>query len=210
MQAKYWAQIELIDENIGRILKALEKSGQRENTVIIFTSDHGEMAGDHGLNKKGCRFYEGLVRVPLIFSWPGHIKQGLRIGALVELVDIVPTLLELTGLSVPDTIQGKSLLSILKGKADPDKHREFVRCVYYKVLQGPESYATMLRNRRYKIVNYHGHDLGELFDLKKDPYEFNNLWQDSAYADVRFELMKKSFDALAFAVDTGPPRVGRY
>ncbi len=209
-QAKYWAQIELIDENIGRILEVLEKSGQRENTVIIFTSDHGEMAGDHGLNKKGCRFYEGLVRVPLIFSWPGHIEQGLRSDALVELVDIVPTLLELTGLSVPDTMQGKSLLPILKGKADPDKHREFVRCVYYKVLQGPESYATMLRNKRYKIVNYHGHALGELFDLKKDPYEFNNLWEDPAYADVRFELMKKSFDALAFAVDTGPPRVGRY
>jgi arylsulfatase A-like enzyme len=208
--AKYWAQIELIDENIGRILEALEKSGQRENTVIIFTSDHGEMAGDHGLNKKGCRFYEGLVRVPLIFSWPGHIEQGLRSDALVELVDIVPTLLELTGLLVPDTIQGKSLLPILKGKADPDKHREFVRCVYYKVLQGPESYATMLRNRRYKIVNYHGHALGELFDLKMDPYEFNNLWENPAYADVRFKLMKKSFDALAFAVDTGPPRVGRY
>jgi arylsulfatase A-like enzyme len=146
----------------------------------------------------------------LIFSWPGHIEQGLRSDALVELVDIVPTLLELTGLSVPDTMQGKSLLPILKGKFDPDKHREFVRCVYYKVLQGPESYATMLRNRRYKIVNYHGHDLGELFDLKKDPYEFNNLWEDRAYAGVRFELMKKSFDALAFAVDTGPPRVGRY
>jgi arylsulfatase A-like enzyme len=102
--AKYWAQIELIDENIGRILDALKKSGQRENTVVIFTSDHGEMAGDHGL-KKGCRFYEGLVRVPLIFSWPGHIKQGLKSDALVELVDIAPTLLELTGHAVPAEMQ---------------------------------------------------------------------------------------------------------
>jgi arylsulfatase A-like enzyme len=208
--AKYWAQIELIDENIGRILESLEKSGQRENTVIIFTSDHGEMAGDHGLNKKGCRFYEGLVRVPLIFSWPGHIKQGLKSDALVELVDIVPTLLEMTGHAVPKEMQGKSLLPILKGKTDPGFHRQFVRSVYYEVLSGPESYATMIRTRRYKIVNYNGHDLGELFDLEKDPNEFNNLWDDPAHADIRFELMKKSFDALALAVDTGSPRVGRY
>lgn len=208
--AKYWAQIELIDENVGRILDALEETGQRENTVVIFTSDHGEMAGDHGLNKKGCRFYEGLVRVPLIFSWPKRFKQGLISDALVELVDTTPTLLELTGLSVPETMQGKSLLPILEGKVDPGKHRDFVRCVYYKALDGPKSYATMIRTREYKLVNYHGHDPGELFDLEKDPYEFDNLWEDPAHADVRFELMKKSFDALAFAVDTGPPRVGGY
>ncbi len=68
----------------------------------------------------------------------------------------------------------------------------------------------MLRTRQYKIVNYHGHEPGELFDLEKDPYEFDNLWEDPAYVDIGFELMKKSFDALAFAVDTGPRRVGRY
>ncbi len=208
--AKYWAQIELIDENVGRMLETLEETGQRENTVVIFTSDHGEMAGDHGLNKKGCRFYEGLVRVPLIFSWPGRFKTGLQSEALVELTDIVPTLLEVSGLAIASRIQGRSLLSILEGRADPHKHRDFVRSVFYRVTEGPESYATMLRTQRYKIVNYHGHDPGELFDLEKDPHEFDNLWDAPAYANVRFDLMKKSFDALAFAVDTGPPRVGRY
>lgn len=209
-QARYWAQIELIDENVGRIMKALEETGQRENTIIIFTSDHGDMTGDHGLVAKGCRFYDPLVRVPLIFSWPGRFKAGLRSEALVELTDIVPTLLEVNSLSIPDRIQGRSLLAILEGRAEPHKHRDFVRSVFYRVTEGPQSYATMLRTRNHKIVNYHGHDPGELFDLKKDPYEFDNLWEDPAYADVRFELMKKSFDALAFAVDTGPPRVGRY
>jgi len=207
--AKYWAQIELIDENVGRMLDALEQTDQRENTLIIFTSDHGEMAGDHGLNKKGCRFYEGLVRVPLIFSWPGRIKQGLRSNALVELVDIAPTLLELTGLGVPESMQGRSLQQILEGKADPAKHRDFVRCVYYKVLDGPESYATMIRTSKYKLVNYHGHQTGELFDMTKDPHEFENQWDNPDYTAVRFDMMKRSFDALAFAVDTGPPRVGR-
>ncbi|MHC4166829.1 MAG: sulfatase family protein [Planctomycetota bacterium] len=208
--AKYWAQIELIDENVGRMLEVLEETGQREDTVVIFTSDHGEMAGDHGLNKKGCRFYEGLVRVPLIFSQPGRFKEGLRSDALVELLDIPPTLLELAGLRVPDTMHGKSLLLILTGLADPGHHRDFVRCEYYEVLEGPRSYATMLRTRRYKMVIYHGHEPGELFDLTKDPHEFDNQWDNPAYAAVRFDLMKKSFDALAFSVDIGPKRVGRY
>jgi len=209
-QAKYWAQIELIDENVGRMLDALEETGQRENTVVIFTSDHGDMTGDHGLVAKGCRFYDPLVRVPLIFSWPGHFKAGLRSEGLVELTDIVPTLLEVNNMPVPDRIQGRSLLPILEGRANPHEHREFVRSVFYRVTQGPQSYATMLRTKKYKIVNYHGHNPGELFDLQKDPYEFDNLWDNPDYAEVRFELMKKSFDALAFAVDTGPPRVGRY
>jgi len=208
--AKYWAQIELIDENVGRILEALEKTGQRENTIVIFASDGGDMTGDHGLVAKGCRFYDQLVRVPLIFSWPGRFKAGLRSEALVEMMDIAPTLLEANGLSVPKRMQGQSLLGILEGRTEPHEHREFVRSVYYNALKGLESYATMIRTLQYKLVNYHGHDPGELFDLEKDPYEFDNLWENPAHADVRFELMKKSFDALAFAVDTGPPRVGRY
>ena len=79
---------------LGRLLEALERSGQRENTLILFMSDHGEMMGDHGLLMKGCRFYEGLVRVPMIWSWPGQIQADLRSSALTELTDIFPTLLE--------------------------------------------------------------------------------------------------------------------
>ena len=66
----------IINDQLGRILQVLEESGQRDNTIVVFTSDHGETLGDHGLIQKGCRFYEGLVRVPLIFSWPGHIEAG--------------------------------------------------------------------------------------------------------------------------------------
>ncbi len=76
MVAAYYAEIELIDDQVGRMLAALEESGQRGNTIVIFTSDHGEMLGDHGLLWKGCRFYEGAVHVPLIFSWPGHFRGG--------------------------------------------------------------------------------------------------------------------------------------
>lgn len=216
IQAAYYAMIELIDDNVGRLLAALERTGQRENTVIIFMSDHGETLGDHGLVAKGCRFYEGLVRVPLIFSWPGHFPAGLVSEALVELTDVAPTLLALAGVQAPQRMQGRSLLPILTGQADPGHHRDFVRCEYYRALSAiaqprfEGSYATMLRGDRYKLVVYHGHEVGELFDLHHDPGEFENLWDDPAHAQTKLRLMQQSFDALAFAVDLGPEQVARF
>ena len=209
LKAAYYAMIQLIDEQLGRILDTLAETGQRENTVIIFTSDHGETLGDHGLIQKGCRFYEGLVRVPLIFAWQGQFASGLRSDALVELVDKAPTLLELAGLTVPEGVHGRSLLPILQGKADPDHHRDFVRCEYYDAVDLPDhSLATMYRDERYKLVVYHGHDEGELYDLIDDPNEFNNLWHASSKQEVKMELLKQNFDASMFAMDIGPRRVG--
>jgi arylsulfatase len=215
--ASYWAQIDLIDENIGRVLEALEISGQIDNTLIIFTSDHGEMLGDHGLTAKGARFYEGLVRVPLIFWYPSKLEQNLRSDALVELTDIAPTLLQMTGLAIPEKMQGISLLPILTGERSPDFHRSYVRSEFYDTLQNrieegqPEpSFATMIRDERFKLVVYHGHEKGELFDLINDPNEFDNLWDNKDYQDVRFELMVKSYELTVRAIDIGPERIGRY
>ena len=182
IQAAYYAMIEQIDDNIGRMMDALEGSGQLKNTVVIFTSDHGEMLGDHGLLLKGCRFYEGLVRVPLILSWPERFLSGARRQALVELIDIAPTLLELAGVAIPKRMQGKSLGNLLADPGAADRHREAVRCEYYRALnplvrEGINgAYATMIRDERYKLVVYHGRRIGELFDLANDPYEFDNLW----------------------------------
>jgi arylsulfatase A-like enzyme len=209
LQAAYYAMIKLVDDQLGRILAALEETGQRDNTVIIFMSDHGEMLGDHGLIQKGCRFYEGLVRVPLIASWPGRFEAGLRSDALVELTDIAPTLLELAGQPVPQRMQGRSLLPILTGQADPAHHRDFVRCEYYDALAQPDaSFATMYRDARYKLVVYHGHNLGELYDLENDPGEFDNLWDDPAHQTLKLDLMQRSFDASMLAMDRGPRRIG--
>lgn len=209
LKAAYYAMIKLIDDQLGRILETLNETGQRENTVIIFTSDHGEMLGDHGLIQKGCRFYEGLVRVPLIFSMPGYFESGLKSDALVELVDKVPTLLELAGLSIPDGMHGRSLLPILRGEADANHHRDFVRCEYYDALdQRDHSFATMFRDKRYKLIVYHGHEEGELYDLIDDPDEFNNLWHTPEKQNTKLDLLKRSFDASMFAMDSGPERVG--
>ncbi|MEZ4710351.1 MAG: sulfatase-like hydrolase/transferase [Caldilineaceae bacterium] len=209
LQAAYYAMIKLIDDQLGRMMNALEESGQRHNTIVIFMSDHGETLGDHGLIQKGCRFYEGLVRVPLIWSWPGHIQAGLRSDALVELTDIAPTLLEVAGQTPPTRMHGRSLMPILTGQKTPHQHRDFVRCEYYDALGlADATHATMWRDARYKLVLYHGHGLGELYDLQNDPHEFDNLWESPAHQARKLALMQASFDASILITDPGPPRIG--
>ncbi len=218
VQALYYAMIEQLDDQLARLLRHLDETGQRENTVVVFTSDHGESLGDHGLLYKGCRFYEGLVRVPLIFSGPG-VQPGKRSDALVELTDLSSTLLETCGVEPHAGVQGSSLLPILGGDASPDEHRDFVRSEYFDALdahfcetagdgEGDHTFATMYRDRRWKVVVYHGHGLGELYDLEADPHEFVNLWDDPAHADTRARLVHASFDASMIAgIDVGSERI---
>jgi arylsulfatase A-like enzyme len=212
-QALYYAMIAQIDTQLARILACLEETGQRDDTVIIFCSDHGEMLGDHGLLYKGCRFYEGLVRVPLLFSWPGSFRSGLKSEALVELIDLSATLLELADVDTPATMQGQSLGPILRGEVDPHQHREFVRSEYFDALDdslthGGLSYATMYRDERYKLCVYHTHGLGELFDLQEDPWEFQNLWDHPDYQSLKLELLTASFNAsMIQGVDVGSERI---
>jgi len=209
LTAAYYAMIEFIDEQVGRILAALDASGQRDDTLVIFMSDHGEMLGDHGLIQKGCRFYEGLVRVPLILSYPRAFVPGLRSTALVELIDLAPTLLESIGLPALPAMQGVSLLPIARGERSPDGHRTHVRSEYFDALALPDgSLGTMFRDDRYKLSVYHGHERGELYDLVADPDEFHDLWDDPAAQDVKLDLLKRSFDAAIVAMDKGSPRRG--
>jgi arylsulfatase len=212
-QAKYYAMIALIDDQFARVLESLDQTGQRDNTVIIFTSDHGETLGDHGLMFKGCRFYEGLVRVPLIFSWPGQFQQNLQCDGLVELLDMSATILDLCGVEVPDYFQGNSLLPVLSGNEDGTKLRDSVRCEYFEALDpfftgGPGSYATMYRDEQYKLTVYHDQQLGELYDLKADPWEFDDLWDNPDFANVRNELIWKSFNSHVMqTTDVGSTRI---
>jgi hypothetical protein len=209
-QADYWAQIDLIDENVGRLLSTLEETEQDKSTVVIFTSDHGDMCGDHGMRAKGCRFYEGLIRVPLIFWFPRRFRKGLVSKALVELTDITPTLLDIVGEQIPDHMHGRSLLPILEGRTNPDTHREFIRSEFYDTLDPgilPPAFGTMIRTRDFKLVVYHGHMLGELFNLSKDPNEFDNLWNQQDYEEKRFELLKRCFDATILACSSQMPLI---
>ncbi len=211
VQAAYFAMIELVDTQFGRLMEALEAAGQADSTLVIFTSDHGEAAGDHGLTQKGCRFFDGLTRVPLIWRWPGHFSTGLQSDALVELTDIAPTLLEIAGLPIPEETQGRSLLPILQSAAPGMEHRDFLRCEYLDAVALPgASRATMYRDRRWKLNVYHSHGVGELYDMETDPSEFDNLWDSPAHRNVRDELLRASFDATVAAMDPGPRRIADF
>ncbi len=205
------AMVELIDDQFGRILAALEETGQAENTFVVFMSDHGEMLGDHGIYFKGPHFYDCATRVPLVVRWPeGSVRSNLRAGGLVELLDLAPTMLEAAGLEIPSRMQGNSLLPVLRGESDPSRIRERVYSEYYNSWTHKDAYGTMLRTETEKIVVYHGTDQGELYDLAADPDEFHNLWDVTEEKDRKLRLMKACFDASVLTMDPDPPRRGPF
>lgn len=209
--AAYYAMVEHIDDNVGRILKALNDTGQRENTIVIFMSDHGELLGDHGVYLKGPYTYDCSVRVPLIISWPGHYASGIVSDALVQLTDLAPTLLASAGLPIPTRMQGKSLVDLLTGKTD--KHRDHVFCEAYvkKVGSGePAINVSMVRTRTHKIAICHGTGEGELYDLEADPGEHENLWHSKAYAGLKADMTALCFDASIETLDPVPERVAAW
>ena len=213
IRAAYWAMCDLIDTQVGRLLDALEKSGQRENTIVIFMSDHGEMLGDHGIYLKGPHFYDVATRVPLIVSWPDHIKAQIS-PALVELVDIAPTLLEAAGLPIHPGIQGKSLWPLLTGEASADYHRDSVLCEHYGTTHHTPgetgAYGTMLRTQTHKLTVFHGDETGELYDLRRDANETHNLWNAPDCQTTKLHLLQQLCDRVAWTADPLPMREAPY
>jgi arylsulfatase len=213
VKAAYFAMIELIDAQFGRLLDAIAEAGQLEDTVVLFHSDHGEMLGDHGLLYKGARFFEGLVHVPMILAWRGRFLENLQSEALVELVDIAPTLLDAAGLTLPAAMQGTSVVPLLTGRGAPHVHKEHVVAEFHDALGSTArpmaSHASMYFDGRYKHVVYHTEGLGELFDLTADPGEFDDLW-DTASPALRYDLLRRHFDAMMATSDAGPERVSIY
>jgi arylsulfatase A-like enzyme len=176
-------------------------------------SDHGEMLGDHGIYLKGPYFYEPAIRVPLIIAQPGVIAGGRRSSALVELMDIAPTLLEAVGLERARGMQAQSFWRLLTGEADLRQHRDDVYCEYYNAMparQSPPAYATMVRTRRHKLVAAHGMDEGELYDLEEDPNETRNRWNDTDFLSVKLDMLKRLCDRMAWTMDPLPERQGPY
>ncbi len=207
IRAAYWAMCDLIDEQIARLRNCLEATGNLDNTIIIYMSDHGELLGDHGMYYKGPFFYEPAVRVPYIFWYPKKFPGGRRHARPVQLLDLAPTLLEAAGMGVPPYMQGKSMYSYLSGEAESTGDGE-AYCEYYNSLpwNDPHVHATMLVEDRYKIVVYHNLLDGELYDLEHDPSERFNLWNKAEHQAVQCDMLMRLCNKMAWTVDPLPLR----
>jgi N-acetylglucosamine-6-sulfatase len=166
-----------VDDSLGRMIEAIESAGQLDNTVIVLTSDHGYFYGEHGLNEERRLAYEETARIPLIVRYPAVARPDAERTQLVQIIDIVPTILEMT--RVPDTVprQGRSLVPLLQG-ADP-VWRNSVLIEYYSDRVFPRI-LTMgyqaVRTERHKYIHYlELPGMDELYDLEADPFERNNL-----------------------------------
>lgn len=182
----YMSVIRSLDRNIGKVLDYLEKNGLLENTLVVYTSDQGFYMGEHGWFDK--RFmYEESFRTPLVARLPGGEKG--KIEQMVQNIDYAPTFLELASVEIPEDIQGESLLPLLKG----DRPDDWRKSLYYHYYEYPSEHAVKrhygVRSERYKLIHfYYDIDVWELYDLKDDPTEMNNLYGDPVYKTVQAEL----------------------
>ncbi|MBT5874916.1 MAG: sulfatase-like hydrolase/transferase [Candidatus Latescibacteria bacterium] len=213
VKASYWAMCDLIDTQTGRILQALERTGQAENTLVIYMSDHGEMLGDHGIYLKGPYFYDPAVRVPMIISLPSSISPRINTD-LVELTDLAPTLLDAAGLLRYPGMQGQSLWPVLSDQESVEPAtREDVYCEYYNAMpwhQNPSAQTTMIRTHTHKLTVDHKNNTGELYDLNADPYETYNLWHDSGAVADKTEMLTRLCNRMAWTVDPLPARTANW
>jgi len=177
----YLACVQGVDDNVGRLLEHLERSGLAKETVVIYTSDNGFFLGDQGMYDK--RFmYEPSLRIPLLARWPGVTRPGTVPEGIALNVDLAPTFLEIAGLPVPSEMHGRSLVPWLKGMAPKDWRRS----MYYRYYHDPGHHNTRqhygVRTATHKLIYYWKKDAWELFDLRRDPDEQRNLINDPAAA----------------------------
>jgi choline-sulfatase len=183
LRRAYYALVTYVDGKLGELLAALDRTGERDETIVVFLSDHGDMLGEKRMVQKRC-FYEWSVRVPLVVRLPGDEGAGTAVADPVSLLDLLPTLLDLVGFPESERlpVDGASLVPLLGGAREPDRvvlseyHVEKVRAPCF-----------MARRGRHKLVHVHGHD-EQLFDLEADPGEWQNLAGRRETASVEAEL----------------------
>ena len=192
----FYAMVSHLDENIGRIVDAVEQAGIADRTVFVITSDHGDYLGDHNLTSKSARPYDGALRIPLIFHGPG-VPANVTSDELVEIVDVMPTLLEMLGLDLPKGNQGMSLLPVMQGKSG----RELI------YMQGMSNRMIRTKSAKYWI-DANGEEV--LFDYSTDPHELRNLAPSAAHASLLNELRVRLIRKAIEARDPLPERIRPY
>ena len=204
MAATEYGMITMIDDGVGRVLSALEASGMAEDTILLFTSDHGDMFGDHGMMLKAGMHYEGCTRVPLLISVPGK-SPGVS-SSLVSSLDLAQTVLDLTGQPEYQGMQGTSLAPILD---DPSARVRDHVLVEEDEMFDLAGVGDMLRMRTLiteeaRLTLYRGSAEGELFELESDPQEMKNLYASSAGKALRAEMAERLARAQMDYADTSP------
>jgi arylsulfatase A-like enzyme len=189
--ATYYGMVSLLDKYVGTILDRLRELGLEENTIVVFSTDHGHFFGQHGLQFKGPFHYEDLLRVPFIVRWPGRVPAGRVSSAMQSTVDLSPTFLDAAGLDIPAAMTGTNQLPVWTGEAEAA--RDHVICEFHH-----EPTTINLRtyiDRQYKLTVYQGRTYGELFDLAADPGETRNLWDEPEAAALKTELLLRYVSA---------------
>ena len=179
MRKHYYANITLMDDWVGRIVAAVEAKGQLDNTLFVFTSDHGDCLGDHHQVYKFSSHYDPVARVPLVLAGPGVETVG-ESDPLVELIDLGPTFLELAGLDPLPGASGQSLSALLRGGGP-----------LHDVVFSEHGQRVMVRTHEWKLVVYLGQPYGELYDLRTDPDELHNLYDSPEASDARGGLYER-------------------
>lgn len=181
LRRAYYALVTYIDNKVGELVKVLEDTGLRDNTIIMFTSDHGDMLGEKGMVQKRT-FYEWSSRVPLIINYPDGRYAGKRIKDHVSLIDVSATILEMAGVNNNLPIDGQSVVGLIEGTDTTDRE------VYSELhTEGVYSTCFMLRKGKFKLIYIHGKE-SQLFDLESDPGEWNNLSGIPEYRNVEDDL----------------------
>lgn len=185
--ALYYGMVSCLDKAVGDILKRLDELGLAEDTIVIFTSDHGHFLGHHGLIAKGPFHCEDLLRIPFIVRWPGRVPAGVQSSALQSLVDMAPTLLNLAGVPVPHGMTGVDQSEVWTGANAKARDHVVVENRFSPTTVHIKTYI----DERYKLTVYYNRPYGNLYDLQEDPDEFNNLWDDHEARDLKHERIRK-------------------
>lgn len=191
--ARYYAIISQVDDAIGRVIQKLKETGQWENTLIIFTSDHGDMCGSHGMMDKNYVFYDDVVHVPFIVTWPGKIAAGSRNDEFIyQALDLGPTIMEVTGRTLENT-DGRSLLPLLRGEKPTDWRQEIMST--FNGQQFGLYSQRMLRTKKWKYV-WNNMDIDELYHLEDDKGELHNLVHEPDCQDLLKDFRKRLYEIL--------------
>jgi arylsulfatase A-like enzyme len=186
-RAYYLANVTMIDEQIGRILEALDSKGYLQNSVVIFSSDHGDCLGDHGHSQKWT-MYDAVMRVPLLVWSPRRFGDSRQVAGLCQQMDLGPFILDLAGVETPRSVEAISLLPAFQNEHWAGRDYVFAEQARDGILQTTD-FMTMVRNQQWKLVHFLDEPFGQLFHLAIDPDELHNLWDDSAAATTKQQLL---------------------